>query len=77
MKNIEIKNQLDAFRDLPPEMDSLGRTREDIEKATKDTRPEVLNSITFKNGKFKIGEMDADDYIAQNEYTHQKRNHLD
>ena len=80
MKNIGNPNQLDAFKDLPqqmPEKDSLGRTREDIEKASKSLKKEILNSIEFKNGKWFIEGMDADIWISADEELNKKGHYLD
>ncbi|MCX6755444.1 MAG: hypothetical protein NT068_02810 [Candidatus Nomurabacteria bacterium] len=66
MKNEVPKdpNQLDAFKDFGPQKDKEGRTLEDIKNATKSLKPEVLNSIVFKDGKYLIEGIDADEWIA-------------
>ena len=77
MKNIGNSNQLDAFANLPPEKDSKGRTRKDIEKECKSFKKEVLNSIEFKRGKFYIEGKDADEWIAEDELLNKKENYWD
>lgn len=74
-KQFNNPNQLDAFRDfdaiksnsVEELKDSQGRTRKNIEDASKSLKPEVLNSITFKNGQWYIEGKLADEWISEDE----------
>lgn len=63
-KNIEPK-QLDVFEDFGPQKNKEERTLEDIKNASKSLKPEVLNSIVFKDGKYLIEGIDADKWIKK------------
>jgi hypothetical protein len=67
-------NQLDMFNPEPmpnpPRLDSKGRSFEDLKKASKSLKPEVINSIELKDGKWYIEGKLADKWIQNDRDLH-------